>query len=523
MENHSVNDYDLCCGFLLTIGSEDNSQTQRFFANIMEQETPCQRPVSLQPSSTLDSSGVPTIRMSSATTTQGSDPPKQPLASEKPLPDTPPLSTRRSKLSTLASSRLSAAASSLSASSRDDGTALTGSVKTFPALRPSAQSQYTPSTVPPSLPSKDYAASSASSASKGAPSQATGISEMTAQVQKAIRAALELEAMDKTDKAIEPDKATEPEKPNEPERPKLTLAQPQSPAPAKGVTLRSLQTARSSTHQQPGLIPQTQKPPEALKSLSIPKTAPSPQTSKPQSPVTPSQAPGESKSAGGPAKPMSKLAMLAQQKVSASKAPKLPAPKTEYLVPTANGPTATTAITTSYQSLFTLTDPKRPPFIPKLDVVPLPATTAVQQTKSSKLAMKVKKAGEKQTIKVPPEELEETTTDPLSPIFQPPSRSRASPSAFASVLVHEDLVLFKPQRKNKESSTDRKNGNGEPRTRESSRPGKSQRIVASLSPPSAFAFDSPSPDDIVFNARRGTSLAQSKQQKSATTSTLSSK
>lgn len=217
---------------------------------------------------------------------------------------------------------------------------------------------------------------------------------------------------------------------------------------------------------------------------------------------------------------MSKLALLAQQKVSANKAPKLPAPKTEYLVPTANGPTATTAITTTYQSLFSLTDPKRPAYMPKLEVAPLPTTTQVQQPKTSKLAMKVKKAGEKPVAQVPAEEPEEATTAPLSPIFQAPPRSRAPPSAFASVLLQEDLVLFKPQRRVKER---RKPGSGDQESRKPARAKRAEEVVSSLTPPSSFAFDSPSPDDVIFSARRGTSLSHSQKPKTATTSTLSSR
>lgn len=477
----------------------------------MGEETPRQQPTSLPPSSTLDSSGVPSIRMSSATTTQASDPsnPRPPL--EKPLPERPPSTTsKKSKLSSLASSRLSAAASSLSASSRDDGTALTGSVKTFPALRPSPRSELSPSTQPPS--SKGSIASLGSSISSGMPSQATGISEMTAQVQKAIQAALQLEAMDKTVTISE--------------RPKLTLAQPQSPPPAKGVSLHSLQATSEPLMQQPPKLTtqQHQRPTsEVLKTPSAPKRTPSPLASVPQAPVqVPTQPLGESKSDASPGKPMSKLAKLAQQKVSANKAPKLPAPKTEYLVPTANGGTATTAITTSYQSLFSLTDPKRPPFMPKLDVVPIPATSTVQQAKTSKLAMKIKKAGERPVIQVPVEEPEEETSVSISPIFQPTVRSRASPSAFASVLMHEDLVMFKPSKRSKDESS-RRSPPGEQEAKQSSRRKKGEAIVSSFRPPSAFAFDSPSPDDIVFNARRGTSLAQSKSLKSATKSTLSSR
>ncbi|KXN87962.1 HBS1-like protein [Leucoagaricus sp. SymC.cos] len=412
----------------------DDSQTQRFFANIMDQETPRQRPKSLQPSSTLDSSVIPTIRLSSATPTNVSESPAQETPPpEKPLPDRPSsIVSKKSKLASLASSRsrLSIAASSLSGSSRDDGTSVSGSVKTFPNLRPSPLSDLSPTTTPPSLPSKDPPSGSTSSfVSEEASSHGTGVSEMTAQVQKAIQAALQLEALDRTLSDV-----------------------PASPSPA---------TPRDSI---------------------------------------------------GSAKPKSKLALLAQQKISATKAPKLPAPKTEYLVPTANGATATTAITTSYQSLFTLTDPKRPAYIPKLEVAPLPTgqvVTGTHATKTSKLAMKVKRANEKSAVKTPAEEPEETLTTSLSPIFQDTSRSRASPSAFASVLARDDLMLFKPSRRSKDE-LERQSGSEEPISRKS-HVRKSETIVPSLTPPSAFAFDSPSPDDIVFNARRGTSLAQERE------------
>jgi hypothetical protein len=334
---------------------------------------------------------------------------------------------------------------------------------------------------------------------------------MTAQVRKAIQAALHLEAIDQN--------ATTPEKL------KLTLAQPQSPPPAKGVSLRSLQSLRSTSPQSPKLAPQLQRPTsEGFKTPSIPsvpKTFSSPlPTPKPQSPAPSAGLAGKvPEDDGGSGKPKSKLALLAQQKVSASKAPKLPSPKTEYLVPTANGATATTAITTSYQSLFSLTDPKRPAFIPKLEIAPLPTAAATQPKKASKLAMKVKKAGERPQAKTPVEEPEQSITTPLPPIFQSSSRLRASPSAFASVLVRDDLMLFQPSWTSK---SERQSGAEVFESRPYSRTRKSEAIVSSLTPPSSFAFDSPSPDDIVRHARRGTALAQLKRTKSATTSTLSS-
>lgn len=494
MERSLVCHTSLVHSFLANDSLVDDSQTQPIFANILNEETSRQRPVSLQ------SSFVPSIRMSSATPTvpssRNSLPQEKSLPPEKSLPDRPPsIASKKSKLASLASSRLSIALSSLPGSSRDDGTSLSGSIKTFPALRPSPFSDFAPSTV----------AHSVSSATSGdAPSRGTGASETTVQVQRAIQTALQLEAMDQN--AIPPGK------------PKLTLARPQSPPPAKGVPMRSLQSTHSTSQQSPKFTLQNQRPsPSELKSPSplIRRMTHSPVTPGPQSPAS-SLPPAVDvpKAPASPAKSLSKLALLAQQKISASKAPKLPAPKTEYLVPTANGATATTAITTSYQSLFTLTDPKRPAFIPKLDVTPLPSATTTQAQNKSKLAMKVRKNGDKPTLKTPLE-FEEPSATSLSPIFGSISHSRALPSAFASVLVRDDPLPFESSRR---SSSQRQNGNRGSGSGPASHARKRDVIVSSLIPPSAFAFDSPSPDDIVFSARRGTSLAQSKHIKPATIS-----
>lgn len=430
------------------------------------------------------------------------------LPLEKPLPNRPPsMASKKSKLSSLASSRLSSAASALSASSRDDGTALTGSVKTFPDLRPSPQSELgiipnvqSPS-VTPQTSSKDFGAFTPSSPR----SQATGVSEMTAHVQKAIQAALQLEEIDQT--VIKP------------ERPKLTLAQPQSPAPAKGVPLRSPPPpSELATQRSPRLTtPQHQRPISQSPNSSTLKTVSSTPAVISQRPTSTQMEEVKSDTTSG--KPISKLAKLAQQKVSANKAPKLPPPKTEYLVPTANGGTATTAITTSYQSFFSLTDPKRPSYTPKLDVVPIANASAAQPARTSKLALKVKKAGEKPAAKSAAEESVQTTVTPVSPIFQPTTRSHAPPSAFASVLVREDLVMYKPSRRSKERTSDWTNLSDEPQARHTA---EHEAIVPNLVPSSGFAFDSPSPDDLVLNARRGTSLAQTKSKKSSMSSTLSS-
>ena len=249
----------------------------------------------------------------------------------------------------------------------------------------------------------------------------------------------------------------------------------------------------------------------------------------------------------------SKLALLAQAKGNANPVadrdlsmpiPKswkpssrhLPETHTEYLTPIANGPTATTAITTSYQSLYSLKSPKS--VLPALTPAPIDGSRSPPQQmdpKRSKLAMKIKKAHERPEIASEPysedEELE------MTPMFKPktPSRSRASPSAFASLLIYDHLIPPIPEDKQTHSHSER----GKRRVKEdtsSTAPSMTSSTTTTSStslgsswtdigerlpkprkhhdrPPSEvsslrFAFDVPSPDDVVLNARRGTSLAQ---------------
>ncbi|KAJ7499230.1 hypothetical protein FB451DRAFT_1384948 [Mycena latifolia] len=239
---------------------------------------------------------------------------------------------------------------------------------------------------------------------------------------------------------------------------------------------------------------------------------------------TPSKVPEMPSSSGSPpARPPSKLALLAQANKAAriakpktpasSGPPRLPEEHTEYLTPISNGPTVTTAITTSYQSFYSLTDPERPPMGSTPFVVPLPTPTYVSSTpdaKKSKLAMKIKKAQEKQQ------------SQPVAPAAPPPSvpvmflpkptRTRAPPSAFASLLV-DDALPFEvhdtearqvaKQKKLKEKQL-------EEQSRHRSRRNPPARVPDFFAP-SGFAFDGPSPDDIVLNARRDTSLAQTRK------------
>jgi hypothetical protein len=231
---------------------------------------------------------------------------------------------------------------------------------------------------------------------------------------------------------------------------------------------------------------------------------------------TPPQSPPSSR-------PLSKLAMLAQQKVDATRIPKLPKTSTEYLTPIANGPSVTTAITTSYQSLYSLTDPSRSNVIPKLDVVPLHLSVEAPTPtdhRPSKLAMKIKRAGDKSgtVSELPPEE---PIMLPPSPLFQSKStQDRASPSAFASVLVLDNLHYHQDKNITKGDHGDHKHKKEKVPARKNIRDGSSNNYshhsqklkhTNSLShDPTPFAFNVPSPDDIVFNARKGSASASSK-------------
>lgn len=404
--------------------------------------------------------------------------PSEPVPSSQGLPSIPdynsksskqaPLpvpSPKQSKLSMLASSRASSV-TSRSRSSRSSGIALAGSVKTFPTLRPSAQSARPPnSTVAPTEPGEEVGENAEYfNRTSLAPSSTSS------HVRRAIQTALNQEVNDQENSNHSPSRSRAPS-----ERSK-------APTTSRPVVATSPIDAMVST------FPERQ-----------------------------------------PFRPPSKLALLAQAKVDASKAPRLPKPTTEYLTPIANGPTVTTAITTSYQSLYSLTDPSRSPVIPKPYVVPLSNATGPADAKRSKLAMKIKRANEQQYAE--PEE--EVIFPSASPIFSSkPSRVRASPSAFASLLIDYNLTPSQDKDKHgashsqakeqgKGEKTDRTSGDTSVDSHDSHR-NRSRRFKDSrspdFSPPHGFAFDSPSPDDAVFNARRGTSLGQRKKPPSSTQS-----
>lgn len=380
--------------------------------------------------------------------------------SEKLLPPKPPTSTgtpKVSKLSILASSR----ASTRSSRSSDLETT---SVLTYPALRPTTESRLSFATTTAKPPPSEKTLPKAPS---------TTTSSMSLHVKQAIKTAMELEAHDR-------ERATK-------------------------ISRKKSGTSEASSVSTVKPTVPTSPPREA-----IPRVV---------------RAEPETK-----ARPQSKLAALAQAKAGAnasfvpkfSKSPpssppkELPKPHTQYFTPIANGATATTAITTSYQSLLSLSTPQTKEPAP---VVQMPAT----EPKQSKLAMRIKKASEKPPPDPTPTDHDASVVIP-SPLFLPkPDNPRASPSAFASLLLDDHLIYPSPE--DKDTHSPHKYGREVPKLvevyegdhsqsrstlslsdrRKSSRP---RAALPEMTVPSRFAFDVPSPDDIVFSARRGTPLAQ---------------
>jgi hypothetical protein len=383
---------------------------------------------------------------------------------KKPSPPLPPAkedtkmvtrsndgSKSKSKLSALASSRTTSLYSSTSSRS---GTIETESVVTYPDLRPSARSQFSlrpPSTLRPM--------------STNAESEVSGFSSIA---RNAIASAMKLEAQDQTEK-------------------------PRSSRPASDAgSDATVKAARVDTG------------------------------------LSRSQGGSPAPSSDSKGKPMSKLAMLAQAK--ASQAQPLPPPSspgpsieelarrthTQYLTPIANGPTATTAITTSYQTLASLTPPSlsglpsRSSHVPTQPITPRSPDGPgfPSDPPRSKLAMKSRKYKTPSGAVVvedapyaPPAEM---------PIFLPrtSARSRASPSAFASLLV-DDTALHgskgKDGRTKERESRKSRKGDGSPSKRRSR--SKTRHLSAAPAGPSnGFPFDTPSPDDKVNTARMGTAL-----------------
>lgn len=470
-----------------------------------------------------------------------------PVDVDKPLPPPPPPSEPRysvaqsvattaltepqqkkpSKLSTLATSRAASSRySTATKSSRQSAASIGGtSILTYPALRPSNESIM-------------------SMISEEAPSESASSTDTI--VRRAIQTALDQEAEDRNGR-------NRPMEPEQQRREPTTASSKLSSSTSSQSTVRPAPSSAS---------------PSKLQALAAAST------------VASSEAPKSAQKSSQP----SKLAMYAQSMakpyVPKPKAPpRPPSPNTllhstttEYLTPIANGPTATTAITTSYQTLNHLISPAKsalPPSFPPHDYKPAPGltsshtekkTTSSGEPKQSKLAMKAKKSRtnpEAKDTDVVEVMEDEKAWLPVPTIFLPEaSRSCASPSRFASLLVDDNPLTstsrsthppqVKKHRKGdkEKSSEDKDMDKGSPkehrhhrtgsrsrsrsRTRHASEDGtersKSVRRHKSTkhsvpAPPAPgansgakgapFAFDSPSPDDIVFNARKGTSLARS--------------
>ncbi|KAI0254206.1 hypothetical protein BJV78DRAFT_59867 [Lactifluus subvellereus] len=398
---------------------------------------------------------------------------------DKPLPDLPPPSEprysiaeshassdhpKKSKLSALASSRVaSSKATTISRSSCLSSSTLgTSSVRTYPALRPSSESEL-------SLIEEENPTSSTSSL-----------------IRHAIQTALNQEAADRS--------ASSPRKQD------------------KEVQYDSTVTSSSSSKS-------TAKPTPEVKDGTLTMFYTAADTSAASSS-------GE--------RSASKLAKLAQAKakqgssgVPRSKVVRSPSPSTllgsthtEYLTPIANGPTATTAITTSYQSLRHLTSPVLPPSFPPTGY--MSSSPSSPEPRPSKLAMKAKKPHHKRVNN--PEDEQAYLPVPVHAMFKPEgNRSRASPSAFATILS-DGVPLTSDEDKGHRKERRDKLPRDRHRTHSRPKPAsplddskaslpkhKSSTAKAAnmpLAPLGPFAFDIPSPDDVVLSARRGTSLAR---------------
>ncbi|KAI0332464.1 hypothetical protein GY45DRAFT_1344655 [Cubamyces sp. BRFM 1775] len=412
-------------------------------------------------------------------------------------------SDKKSKLSALASSRSSARSSVSSVSARSYITE-TASDITYPDLRPSAASMV--SLIPDKrLPSRPSTISEQSESSTH-----TSLSRV---VQEALQSAMALEDLDR-----------------EVQREPTTLSIPTSRHPSEWTSTPPTSPSQPVEPLKPmSQLSTGQEPPETT-SDAIAPTPRLPDALPPQS-ASPSTSPDRPRA-------LSKLARLAQakaqeqnqttkSKTQATSKPGLILPRshTEYLVPTANGPTATTAITTSYQSLTSLLSrdqTKLPPSM-RYESPPNPRKTSgsspkPSEPKQSKLAMKSKSA--RNRAEAEPEIEPEINPVLEAPMFSPQTtRSRASPSAFASLLTNndrgspEDGHGDRTHRKHHKSHGERRRHKDRGDAPTDNRPQSKDRAIPPFPPallPSlrGFAFDVPSPDDIVFNARKGTSLAQ---------------
>ncbi|KAI5124791.1 hypothetical protein M0805_005425 [Coniferiporia weirii] len=219
-----------------------------------------------------------------------------------------------------------------------------------------------------------------------------------------------------------------------------------------------------------------------------------------------------------PNPPMSKLALLAQTKAAERghttrriKKPRVLAPPyatTEYLTPTSSSSSVTTAITTYTQTpdnMVSLSRAKLPPSYPPEGQ----DTVDTGTRKQSKLALKAKKSHPKPSTEAI-ENAERTALEYMRSRAQDPiydgklGASGAVPSPFASLLV-DDLLRTKKSKHKSDATHDK----SEERMRRRQR--KEALLPMHLLNPAVlkstvFAFDVPSPDDVVMSARWGTAL-----------------
>lgn len=416
-------------------------------------------------------------------------------------------SEKKSKLSALASSRSSARSSvssvSSSQSSVPETEATSSTSVTYPNLRPAATSYV--SLLPPRPPST-------------LSTDSTTPSSLTRNVEQAIQSALALEAMDRRAQ-------------QEPSLRQSTI--PPTPPPKSPPGTRSKTPSETQEDVTPKASPIPLPSRESMGSSATPLVAQSPRmppSSPPRTQVATSTSPQP--------RQLSKLAKLAQAKAqvqgkSSSQSSHthhglaLPRSTTEYLMPTANGPTATTAITTSYQSLSGLLSKHQVKLpLAQHTVAPLPRVPSAGSAKSSeprqsKLAMKSKSSRTKASAEPEPEPEEAPVIE--VPMFSPGAiRSRALPSAFATLLVNDEpdgasahgsdgtyLCQHHKAQREKRQSSDRSRASSDDARPRSTRAGRIDSVLPPAMPSlRGFAFDVPSPDDIVYNARKGTSLAQ---------------
>ncbi|OSC98689.1 hypothetical protein PYCCODRAFT_964801 [Trametes coccinea BRFM310] len=389
-------------------------------------------------------------------------------------------SEKKSKLSALASSR-SSARSSVSSVSAKSYITETASDVTYPVLRPSAASMVS------LLPNKRLPSRPSSMSQTSESSLPTSVSRV---VNEALQSAFALEAMDR-EAAKEPTTLSIPTS----RHPSAWTDTPSGTPDAPPVPLKSPSQAASTLSSSPSRSPGPAPPPsQTAASQSVPPTSseqPQPRQLSKLARLAQAKAQEQSQATKAKAQPSSQPGLI------------LPRSHTEYLIPTANGPTATTAITTTYQSLSNLLPKEQSKLPPSMRYEApsntkrspeSPASPKQSGQKQSKLAMKSKTARSKADSDL-------TIQPAIEPVIEVPIFSPKT------VRTPDDKERRRSERTRDGSRTRTERGD-EPRRRKHKEHAIAPLPPAPLPPLRGFAFDVPSPDDIVFNARKGTSLAQ---------------